>query len=177
MSEWPRSFWTVTMSLSLSKSRVLGANWRLNFARLRWLSLQAPKHRLSGTTQHTGLGYLVNPTQRRYHRFPVKIPILVNGVDKTGRAFRLAAETLKVASMDWACFLPKSQVLPPRCWSPFLIMTLDTNQMLVGVRFRGIHDLLPAPSNSELAFTEQPSLSAAEPSHSRDLPVPLLPSE
>jgi len=53
------------------------------------------------------------------------------------------------ALMGWSCILLRSQVLSPRYWFPFLLKsalsrfkpgtTLNTNQMLVGVRFRGIH--------------------------------------
>jgi hypothetical protein len=63
---------------------------------------------------------MVNTTRRKYQRFQAKIPILVNGVDTAGCAFRLAAETLNGSIDGWAYFLLKSQVLPPLCWFPLL---------------------------------------------------------
>jgi PilZ domain len=106
---------------------------------------------------------MVNTTRRKYQRFQVKIPILVNGVDKVGCAFRLAAETLN-GSIDGLGLLlakepgPSSSLLISIPDNEQLIQiqtdichvtTLDTNQMLVGVRFRGIHHSLTAPSNSD----------------------------
>ena len=106
---------------------------------------------------------MVNTNRRKYQRFQVKIPILVNAVDTTGCAFRLEAETLN-GSIDGLGLLlakepsPSSSLLvsifdkehPIQIQTVIChVTTLDTNQMLVGVRFRGIHDSLPAPSNSD----------------------------
>jgi hypothetical protein len=77
-------------------------------------------------------------------------------VDKVGRAFRLAAETLN-GSIDGLGLLlakepsPSSSLLVSIIDNDKLIQiqteirhvtTLDTNQILVGVRFRGVHDPL-----------------------------------
>jgi hypothetical protein len=102
---------------------------------------------------------MVNTTRRKYQRFQVKIPILVHGVDKVGRAFRLAAETLN-GSIDGLGLLlakepsPSSSLLVSFIDNDELIQiqteirhvtTLNANQILVGVRFRGVHD---SPSSS-----------------------------
>ena len=105
------------------------------------------------TTQHTAFGSMVNTTRRKYQRFQVKIPILVNGVDKVGCAFRLAAETLNGRIDGLGLLLakepsPSSSLLVSIFDKEHLfqiqteichVTILDTNQMLVGVRFRGIH--------------------------------------
>jgi hypothetical protein len=99
---------------------------------------------------------MVNTTRRKYQRFQVKIPILVNGVDKVGGPFRLAAETLN-GSIDGLGLLLAEE--PSPCSSLLVsiidndqliqiqteirhVTTLDTNPIWVGVRFRGVPDSL-----------------------------------
>jgi hypothetical protein len=64
---------------------------------------------------------MVNTTRRKYQRFQVKMPILVNGVDKVGHAFRLAAETVN-GSVDGLALLLVNEPSPfSSLLDPFLI--------------------------------------------------------
>lgn len=97
-------------------------------------------------------------SRRRYQRFRVTIPVQVDGVDKAGHSFHLAAETVN-GCIDGLGLLLNTEPNPsaPLLVSiadkehPFQIQTeirhvtiLDTDKNLVGVRFRGIQDHLSA---------------------------------
>jgi PilZ domain len=101
-------------------------------------------------------------TRRKYQRFTVKMPILVDGVDDTGHSFRSAAETLN-GSLDGLGLLLDRELTP--CSSLVITMPDDQHMVqiqteirhvtafnsetkLVGVRFRGIQDERSASADS-----------------------------